>query len=309
MFEIKRIDKSMRAADEPLGSKPKFWFFDDPERPPFLFKAEERKTGEDWAEKIVCHLCELLGLPHVHYELAAEFDGQTFIWSGVICETCAPQPPYLILGNQLLFDRDPKYPKDEDRKYKVREHTVEAVSKAVRPLLPSSAAWMASIPPGVESALDVFVGYVMLDAWVANQDRHHENWGALSDDDLRLAPTFDHGAALARNLTDEERKQRLTTNDRNRRIDAFARRARSAFYSGVPGAKPLGTVEAFLEFAGLAPSAARVWLDRLKAIDRSAILKILDDIPIQRMTEPAREFTLELLMTNQKRLLEELIKL
>ena len=66
-----------------------------------------------------------------------------------------------------------------------------------------------------------------------------------------------------------------------------------------------GTGEAFLEFSGLAVAAAKVWLDRLKAIDPSEIVGILDEIPDQRMTEPAQEFTLELLMTNQKRLLEE----
>ena len=38
---------------------------------------------------------------------------------------------------------------------------------------------MAEISDGIESALEVFVGYVMLDAWISNQDRHHENWGAL----------------------------------------------------------------------------------------------------------------------------------
>jgi len=303
MFEIKRIDKSRRAADEPLGSKSKFWFFEGDRQ--FLFKAEERGTGEDWAEKAVCQLCELLGLPHVHYDLAAEYDGNALIWPGVVCETCAPQPPYLILGNQLLFDRDPDYPTNADRKFKVRQHTVAAVADAVGQLLPPSASWMERVPQGVETALDVFIGYVMLDAWVANQDRHHENWAALSDDDLRLAPTFDHGAALARNLTDDERKERLTTKDRNRRIDAFARRARSAFFSGVPGTKPLGTVEAWLEFSGLAIAAARVWIDQLKAIDPSEIVGILDEIPDQRMTEIAREFTLELLTTNQKRLLEE----
>ena len=50
----------------------------------------------------------------------------------------------------------------------------------------------------VFTASDVFVGFILLDAWFANQDRHHENWGALRDDVLRLAPTFDHGASLAR---------------------------------------------------------------------------------------------------------------
>jgi hypothetical protein len=307
MFPIKRIDRSLRAADEPLGSKPKFWFYEDDRQ--LLFKADERGTGEDWAEKLTCHLCELLGLPHVHYELAAEYDCETYIWPGVICETCAPQPPYLILGNQLLFARDLEYPRDEDRKYKVREHTVDAVAEAVRELLPPSREWMQGAPPGVETALEVFAGYVMLDAWVANQDRHHENWGALNGVDLRLAPTFDHGASLARNLNDEDRQERLTTKDQNFQIPAYARRARSAFYSGVPGAKPLGTLEAFLKFAELVAPAARIWVNRLKAIDRAVIAAILDKIPTGRMTDTAKLFTLELLIANQQRLLKEVVNL
>src|SRR5712691_13257238 len=28
---------------------------------------------------------------------------------------------------------------------------------------------------GVREAVDVFVGYLMFDAWIANTDRHHEN--------------------------------------------------------------------------------------------------------------------------------------
>ena len=53
---------------EYLGTKRKFWFTRGENR--FLFKAEERGTGEDWAEKVVCELAGLLGLPHVNYELA-----------------------------------------------------------------------------------------------------------------------------------------------------------------------------------------------------------------------------------------------
>lgn len=307
MFNINRIDRSLRAADEPLGSKQKFWFYEGEQL--ILFKADDRGTGEDWAEKITCHLCELLGLPHVHYELAAEFDGDQYIWPGIICESCAPQPPYLILGNQLLFNRDPNYPKSEDRKYKVREHTVSAVVEAVRQLLPPSDKWSHGMPVGCQTALDDFIGYVMLDAWVANQDRHHENWGALSDADLRLAPTFDHGASLARNLNDTERHERLMTKDRNFQIPAYARRARSAFYSGISDSKALGTFEAFWEFGGLAIPAARLWVERLKAIEESAISGILAEIPSERMTELAKRFTLELLMTNQKRLVEESARL
>jgi hypothetical protein len=36
------------------------------------------------------------------------------------------------------------------------------------------------IPPeGIQKAVDVFVGYLLLDAWIGNGDRHHENWGIV----------------------------------------------------------------------------------------------------------------------------------
>jgi hypothetical protein len=55
--------------------------------------------------------------------------------------------------------------------------------------------------------------------------------------------------------------------------------------------------------------AAGIWLSRSKAIEQSEIVKILDEIPKQRMTELAKEFTLEPMMTNQQRFLEESAKL
>lgn len=75
MYRVFRVDTRNAVAVEPLGTKRKFWYSDGQRR--MLFKAEERGTGEDWAEKVACQLCELLGLPHVHYELAEEYDGDT----------------------------------------------------------------------------------------------------------------------------------------------------------------------------------------------------------------------------------------
>jgi len=272
-----------------------------------LFKAEERGTGEDWAEKVACQLCELLGLPHVHYELAEEYDGDTYIQPGVVCETCAPRPISLILGNQLLLERDPAYPADDSRKYKVREHTVQAVVSAIGELSPPAAGLMKDSPAGIESALDVFVGYIMLDAWIANQDRHHENWGALRDDELRLAPTFDHGASMARNESDNARKERLNTRDQYRSVSHFAQRARSSFYASVDDSRPLGTLAAFVTFAEIAPAAAAVWRAELRGIGAAAIQAILNEVPNKRMSKICKEFTLELLLVNQQRLLEETI--
>ncbi len=302
MFRIHIIDRSCAEAVEPLGTKRKFWFTDSENRR-MLFKAEERGTGEDWAEKIACHLCELLGVPHVHYELAEEFDGDKYIQPGVVCETCSPRPLSLVLGNQLLLQRDPEYPAAESRKYKGRKHSVQAVFDVMLRLDRPSPSWVEGSPSGIKTAFDFFVGYVMLDAWIANQDRHHENWGAVQNDKLRLAPTFDHGASLARNISDEERKERLETNDCNRKVGFFAARARSAFYGEATDPRPLGTFEAFRSFARLAPQAAHLWLGELAEISSTAIQLILDKVPNERMSRIAKEFTLELLEVNQRELL------
>ena len=304
MFDVVQVNSALADALEPLGTKRKFWYTDGAKR--ILFKAEERGTGEDWAEKIACELCTLLGLPHVHYDLAYDESNQT---PGVVCLSFAKSPILLILGNQLLLNRDPKYPAGEGKRYRLREYTVAAVAEVLHRLTLPPADWTASLPAGATSALDVFIGYVMLDAWIANQDRHHENWGALSEGkSLSLAPTFDHGASMARNLSDEERHERMITRDVNRQIHSFTRKARSAFYAQQDDAKPLSTLAAWQAFARLSSAATAAWTNRLEAIDDTQVHALLVKIPPSRMSNVCRKFTLELLKENRKRVLMESIR-
>lgn len=304
MFPVHHIDQLLAEDIEYLGTKRKFWFRRDGVR--VLFKAEERGTGEDWAEKIACELAGLLGLPHVTYELAHAYEGGQSIQPGVICVSFAPPPTALVMGNQLLFERDPRYPRDRDRKYGVREHTVESVAQVLRSLQPPAAKWMTTCPAGITTALGVFIGYVMLDAWTANQDRHHQNWGAVQEADgtKRLAPTYDHGAGLARNLADEERKARLETKDVGYALPRFAIQARSGFYGSVSDKKTLLAIEVFRAFAALDSFAARIWLDKLASITPDTVKSTVSRIPSPRMSPVAQRFTLELLAYNQQRLLE-----
>jgi len=304
MFPTIRVNRSTARAAEWMGTKRKFWISRDGQ--PWLFKAEERGTGEDWAEKIVCELGRLLGLPHVEYELAAEYDGSVYLQPGVICPHCAPPPLNLAHGNQLLLARDPTYPGGTGRRYKVKEYTVDAVTHCMEALGAPPGGWMAGIPEGIATALDVFVGYILLDAWSANQDRHHENWGALripDDPVLRLAPTFDHGASLARNISDEERKDRLESRDRGRQIGAFAARARSGFYGTAGANRPLTTFEAFGSFSSAAPEAGKIWLARLAGVTSAEVEGIVREVPPNRMSAVTRRFTMELLTVNRQSLL------
>jgi hypothetical protein len=303
MYQIVPVKPAIDRTIEQLGSKPKFWFTDDHGRR-MLFK--EPKTGEDWAEKVACELCGVLGLPHVHYELAEEIETGK---PGVVCETCAPHPVNLVLGNELLLAADPSYPQERPR-YGISEHTVEAVWRLLAVLNSPPDPWIANLPDGVRTAEDIIVGYVMLDAWIANPDRHHENWGALFDNTkpegsrLLLAPSFDHGASLARGIKDTDRDERLNTKDVNRRIPAFAKRARSAFFREPINAKPLSTLEAWRAFAQCAQGAATAWVDQLRTIKSSDVEYILNKVPPHRMSRVCRDFTLQLLCENQRRILD-----
>lgn len=288
MFPVRRIRASDAVAVEYLGTKAKFWFREGERL--LLFKAEERGTGEDWAEKIACELAALLGLPHVHYDMAHDEEQQR---PGVVCETCAPAPLSLVHGNQLLLARDPAYLANAQQRYRSNSHTVAAVFELAQQLRRPSPEWCSALPPGIDSAVDVFTGYLLLDAWIANQDRHHENWGAIWDGErLSLAPSFDHGAALARNLVDDERHERLTSPDANRRIPHFSARARSALYAGVDATRALSTRAAWSAFAGRTPATAAIWRDRLAGIPCGAVESIVQQIPPDRMSAVCRQFTL-----------------
>lgn len=300
-FEIHRVNLEDADDVETLGTKPKFWWFNSVGKR-LLFKADDRGTGEDWAEKIACHLCELLGIPHVDYELAQEYEKSQAKRHGVICENISPAPLSLVLGNQLLFERDESYPLDSRAKYKVRQHTVAAIVEVLRSVKPPPG-WQAD--GAIQSALDVFIGYVMLDAWIANQDRHHGNWGAIRDvaGDLFLSPTFDHGAALARLLTDDERSERISTRDKNRTVENYVTRGKSACYAGVSSEKPMGTLDCFTAFAAYSTGAAKVWMNRLRNADPGFVCEIVDRIPATRMSPLAKQFTMKLLKANQQRIL------
>ncbi len=300
MFPVVRIRSSQAEAVEYLGTKAKFWYRDGERQ--MLFKAEERGTGEDWAEKIACELCALLGLPHVHYEMAYDIDQQR---PGVVCASLTPPPLALAHGNQLLLALDPAYPADAENRYRSRAHTVDAVFEVIDLLgLPDQSGCMR-VPPPLQTAAGIFAGYLLLDAWIANQDRHHENWGAIWDGErLVLAPSFDHGAALARNLSDEERHERLTSKDERRRVPYFAARARSALFATATSAKPLTTLAAWRAFAAQVPGDAAISCARLAALKSVEVEAVLDQIPPDRMSAVCRRFTLDLLQENRQRLLQ-----
>jgi hypothetical protein len=291
-FPVIQVSPDAARVTETMGTKAKFWF-DHPELCTCLFKSARPNTGEDWAEKIAAELCFALGLPHAKQELG--------IWQG---QRGTVSPNMLLIGQDLIHGNDvlvgivSSYPRQE--KYNVSQHTLDIVLQAVGSRdIQIPLNWTS--PPLIKSAVDTFIGYLLLDVWIGNGDRHHENWALVStiDRTIHLSPTYDHASSLGRELTDEKRLERL----QNKSIGAYLRKNYSAFYAQSGDLKSLTTLEAFQFAAEIYPQAAEAWLMQLSAISSDWVEKLLCRVPKDRMSLPAKEFAAQLLAFNKDRLL------
>uniref|UniRef100_UPI00405794BA phosphatidylinositol kinase n=1 Tax=Candidatus Electrothrix sp. TaxID=2170559 RepID=UPI00405794BA len=294
-YRIIEISDSIPELPEQLGTKKKFWFHLD--NTLYLFKIGRPGTGENWSEKAAAELCKLLGLPCASYELATWKGNQ-----GVLTPLLFPKDAHLFHGNEVLTDIAPGYP--VEKKFGNRDHTLNRIHALLlqESILPP-LDWQ---PPdrAIKTAFDVFIGYLLLDTWIANQDRHHENWGLITYQKYTyLSPTFDHAVSLGYNLRDCERKDRLTTRDKRRTVEYYAQRARSAIYESRNHKKPLHTLDAFIQAAQKRPRAAEVWLDRLCAVKQEDCRLIFNAFPDGYISSFGKDFALSLLRHNRERLL------
>lgn len=315
MYPIIQVPDDAPEQLEQLGTKWKFWYR-GPNDQRWLFKEGRPNTGENWAEKVCCELCALLDLPHGHYDFAVWKDHR-----GVVTPSFVPADARFIFGNELIARFVADY--DGERRARAHKHTLARVMAVIHG--PTRFAVKVPLPGGVRTVIrpasiemplgyespaeirtvsDVFVGYLMLDALVGNQDRHDENWGLIltGDNRLTLAPTFDHASSLGRNEQDAERLDRLNTRDQGRSVERYVERARSALYPAV-GDRPLSTLAAFQDAAKLIPEAGKYWLRRLEATNFADYQRIFENVPATEITEPARDFALRMLGINRDRLL------
>ncbi|MFW1754160.1 HipA domain-containing protein [Acinetobacter wanghuae] len=295
-YEIHDISHVEKDLLEPLGTKSKFWYSSNGDE--FLFKSVESNNGirfgEDWAEKIACELAHLLGLPHAHYELATYNNKRGVITKNFISE----RGEQLMLGNELLetfiVSEDGNNPNIQyvDDVYKIMTNTV--INKPIG---------FSSLKE-IKSASEFFVGYLMFDALISNQDRHNENWGTIITVKgiKHLAPSYDHGASLARNISDEVRHNRLTSNDRGQQVTQFVLKAKSWFLNRETRSR-IKLLDAFNEYALMEQEAAKSWLKILKELDDEKVYHLISRVPEVLMSQVSKDFTFKLIQCNKSNLL------
>jgi hypothetical protein len=160
-FPIVEVPPNAPEESEEMGTKEKFWFRHQ-DLGLCLYKKARSNTGEDWAEKIASELCNLLGLPHAKYEMGIFNDE-----NGIVSPSFVPENSDLVLGNEVLANILLDYPKKNQLP---SQHTISNVFKAIGDTsinLPLD--WKP--PQNINNALDTFIGYLLLDAWIGNSDR------------------------------------------------------------------------------------------------------------------------------------------
>lgn len=293
---------------ETVGAEEKLWVKGRDAR--WLFKpvttnSTGQRQGEDWSEKAAAHLAGHLGVPCATVELAVRDDVE-----GSLSRDLRPARYEMQSGALFLIDRKaPGF-------VSARELGDDAAAKKRRPghsLANIKAALGGVLGPPDRAlpdsfdAFDTFTGYLILDAWIGNRDRHDENWSvlvpAVGNDPVRLCGSYDQAGGLGFNVRDAERDRRLRQGH-GHDVAAFARRGTAWRFENGPD-KPMRTlVELAVDALDMASGDARAyWVDviaRLDSVETTALFE-----RIEPMSEPARRFAGRLLEINGGRLRDE----
>lgn len=290
-------DEQKRWYMAPVGSEYEgHWLFKPRRVKEFLMSEERRERGDtpdilvrgdDWAEKIAFELARLIALPSVVTELASAVRIEDDVTvTGSMSRDMRPMHWQLSSGATLLAENDEEFDVET-----CRGHTIEAVSTVLDGIAgPATSAYEGW------SAFDVFAGYLVFDAWIANTDRHPRNWGVLQapDGTVYLAPSFDHGSCLA---SGENKRAQLLAND----VQAWCQRGRARTFDAPDGTTLLDVAAAALERAA---AAGEHWKAQISQVDPQMWDDIVDSVP--DLSGPTRSFIKQVLTINQRRLLNVL---
>lgn len=281
---------------EAMGSKKKFWYREHNDMEPWLFKfPQENKhthelAGQHWAEKIAEQAAALLETRYATVELAV-FDGNR----GSATKSFVHERRMLFHGNQLLAGAIPEY--NVQATFGHSSHTLENIFKTFELSLDGETF--------LRRSKLFFSEYLVLDALIANTDRHHENWGFLLKRTTEggwtaaIAPSFDHASSLGRELQDERREQII----KEGRIGNYVNKGHGGIYWSADEKRAPSPLELVMRATERYPDFFRPALEKLRKFDESALARIIGRMPDEWMSDSARRFAHALMCYNQQQLL------
>lgn len=300
MIRFDRLDVSdwELIEDETAGAEIKWWLRDN-ENNDWLFKSVTVKDGfrhgEDWSEFIASQLAALLSVPSAPIRLAHRDGFEGNISQNIRPETHELQPGAVWMSALPIPGYQPGNIRGRPG------HSLPNIRKALHGLLPPPTH---EYPAGF-TAYDAFCGLMILDAWIANRDRHDENWSVLipliPGTDKHLCGSYDLASSLGFNLHEEKLLSILGTPGG---VRVWAERGTAHRLECVPPSKPITLVQAAKASLELASKEARdYWLGRIDSLDTATATAVVARVP--EMSEARRSFITELLSINAERLQNE----
>ena len=280
---------------ETSGRREKYWLRDPATGHDWLFKPVTIKDGvvygEAWAEKIASHLGALLGIPCAEVELAFRDS-----IAGSMAANLKPEPGrWELQEGAVLLTRFEDFVPHVGKKGRHPGHTVEHIAEALQGAM-SPPGWDIPFPA---TGFDVLAGYLTFDAWIANSDRHEQNWAVLrAGSELYLCGSYDHSSSMGWNVSDTQRAECLADPGR---LERWCERGRALCFDRSAGSV-LSLVDVAARALGLASGQARAhWLGRLEQLTGPVVAEVVNRTP--GMSEVARTFAVSVLETNRGRLL------
>lgn len=295
-FEVWDVTEWEVHSDETEGQEEKWWLIEPSTNTTWLFKPPVVKNGvrqgEDWAERVSAELADSIHIPCARVQLGIR-DGRRGSMS------CDLKPPgwEMQSGQLLLAAFDPSY----QTKLKGRPgHSLSRIREVLRDVDPPRGSTI----PAEFSAFDVFAGYMVLDAWIANRDRHDDNWAILlpppnSTENYRLSDSYDQSSSLGYNVRPTECATRLSQPGG---VERWARKGTAwRFEYDVTIGPPTLVDHAVAALSMCRPAVGEYWLDNLRNVDDDTAAEVLQRVP--ELSDHSRRFAAEVLRINRERLL------
>ncbi len=301
--------------EEAGGRHPKVWVTDpeDEDGPRWLLKRPKRWPGldnhkvrswEDVNEKIVAEIASTLCIPSVTVQLAIDVGDTPRRACCLVRDFSGRGAMQLQTGEQLL--KSSMWLQGAE----VNEQTLESVLQEFEDF---EQAGILMAPSGSDLGVPregylSFVGYLLLDVLVLNDDRNWNNWGILLGEDIefQVAPSFDHGSALAHELDDEKVQRGLADPDGKWGPKAYFNRSQSGFSydTSMRKRRRVPVMDVFRSAGQRRPEMAQYWVDRLAAVSPRQLRSCVMRVPESRLPASRAEYMARLIDHARERLLE-----
>lgn len=296
-FPVLDVSSWKIASEEVAGGEETVWLAEPGSDKLWLYKPVtehegQGDQGEDWAEKVVAEIGLELGVPCATVALCQR-DGR----NAALSLDLTPAGWELHHGSVLMPSVVADYRQGILKPKGRPGHSLLNIRKALHEV---QAPPGADMPRGA-GAFDVFAGYLMMDALVANRDRHDDNWAVLRPRiwhaSSALAGSYDHAGSLGYNLQEHARAARILEGT----VEDWARKGTAWRFEHV--GKPRSLVDLAAEGLHMVSRATRShWLDHLQALDVTYVTELLAGVP--RLSDSTVSFGGELVRVNRRRLLD-----